>query len=67
VQHDEREERQPSRAGQGLEVPARLDDWGVEEIDAYIATLRAEILRAESVLGKRRSQRDAADAVFRRS
>lgn len=44
----------------------RLDPLGVEELDSYIAELRAEIARAEAEIGRKRGHRSAADALFRR-
>ena len=44
----------------------KLDGLGVEELEAYIAELRAEINRVEAEIGRKRGHRSAADAVFRR-
>ncbi|HZF74252.1 MAG TPA: DUF1192 domain-containing protein [Acetobacteraceae bacterium] len=46
-------------------TPPPLDSWGVEELRAYIATLRAEIGRAEAAIEARSRHRSAADAFFR--
>jgi len=45
--------------------PAVIDRWDVDELRAYIATLQAEIARAEREMGKRQAHRNAADAFFR--
>jgi uncharacterized small protein (DUF1192 family) len=47
-------------------APAALDGWGVQELRAYIETLRAEIARAEAAAAARETHRSAADALFRR-
>ncbi len=46
-------------------TPPPLDAWGVEDLRAYIATLRAEIARAEAAIESRNRHRSAADAFFR--
>ena len=43
----------------------KLDSLGVEELESYIAELRAEMARAEAEIGRKRGHRSAADAVFR--
>lgn len=43
-----------------------LDSLSVEELDAYIGELRAEIARVEADIGRKQSHRSAADAFFRR-
>lgn len=42
-----------------------LDRLGIEELEAHIALLRAEIARAEAEIARKRGLRSAADAVFR--
>jgi len=44
-----------------------LDPMGVEELHAYIASLRAEIARAEAEIGRKQGHRSAAESVFRKS
>jgi uncharacterized small protein (DUF1192 family) len=44
----------------------KLDTLGVAELEDYVAELRAEIVRAESEIGRKRGHRSAADAVFGR-
>ena len=46
-------------------TPPALDMWGVAELEAYIAELRAEIARAERDIAKKSSHRAAADAFFK--
>ncbi len=43
-----------------------LDSLSVEELDAYIVELRAEIARADADIARKQSHRSAADAFFRR-
>jgi len=47
-------------------TPQVMDMWGVAELQTYIAELRAEIARAEEVIGRKTSHRAAADAFFRK-
>ena len=44
-----------------------LDELGVGELEAYVADLRVEIARAEAAIGRKRSFRNHADAVFGRA
>jgi uncharacterized small protein (DUF1192 family) len=46
-------------------APLPLETMGVEELEAYIAGLRAEMARAEAELERKRRQREAAAALFR--
>lgn len=49
--------------------PARAKDlstWSVEELEAYIARLEAEIARARSAIEARQSVRGAAEAMFKK-
>ena len=50
---------------QTLERPA-FYEWGVAELETYIADLRAEILRAEAAIAGKTGHRAAAEAVFGR-
>jgi uncharacterized small protein (DUF1192 family) len=50
--------------------PARLtrlvlDSLGIEELNAYIAELREEIVRTEAEIARKQSHRSAADTFFR--
>lgn len=47
--------------------PLDLTTWSIEELDAYILRLRAEIERAQAAIEARRSVRSAAEALFRKS
>jgi uncharacterized small protein (DUF1192 family) len=42
-----------------------LDSLSVEELHAYIAELRGEIMRVEADIERKQSHRSAADAFFR--
>ncbi len=44
-----------------------LDALGVAELEAYIADLRSEIVRAEQEITRKQGHRAAADSVFKRS
>ena len=44
-----------------------LELYGVEELEARIALLEAEIARARAQIDKKRAGRAAADALFRAS
>jgi uncharacterized small protein (DUF1192 family) len=46
-------------------VTPPLDRLGVEELEAYIGELRAEIARAEGEIARKRSHRSAADSFFK--
>lgn len=48
-------------------APPVIDRWGVEELGAYIAELRAEIARAEREIAKRNASKAAADLFFKPS
>lgn len=55
--------------GQRLAEAARedLELYGIEELEARIALLEAEIARARAQIDKKRAGRAAADALFRAS
>ncbi len=46
-----------------LERPA-FYEWGVAELEDYIADLRAEIARTEAAIAGKTSHREAAESVF---
>ena len=46
--------------------PPDLATWSVEEVEAYIARLEAEIARARAAIESKRSIRGAADALFKK-
>ena len=45
--------------------PPDLATWSVEEVEAYIVRLRAEIERAEAAIKSKRSIRGAAESLFK--
>jgi len=45
--------------------PPDLTTWSVEELEAYIARLQSEIVRAREAIAARQSVRGAAEALFR--
>lgn len=46
--------------------PRDLSTWGVDELNAYIANLQAEIERAEVMIKSKQGHRSAADAFFKK-
>ena len=42
-----------------------LDDMGIAELEEYIAELKAEILRAEKEIEKKKAVRDRAASIFK--
>ncbi|MDT7951848.1 MAG: DUF1192 domain-containing protein [Acetobacteraceae bacterium] len=46
-------------------APLLLDRLGVEELERYIAELRAEIARAQAQIAAKRDHRSAADTFFK--
>jgi uncharacterized small protein (DUF1192 family) len=48
-------------------APVRnLDPLGVEELEAYVAELEAEIRRVKAEIEVKRKRRTGADAIFKR-
>lgn len=47
--------------------PADLSTWSVEELEAYIARLEAEIERARQAIEAKQSVRGAAEAFFKKT
>ncbi len=47
------------------EFPRKFEDMSIEEIEAYIVDLKAEILRAEGEIAKKKASMDAAASVFK--
>jgi uncharacterized small protein (DUF1192 family) len=45
--------------------PRNLEIMGIEELEAYIAELQAEIDRAQAAIDSRKKHRSAADALFK--
>jgi uncharacterized small protein (DUF1192 family) len=46
--------------------PPDLTNWSVEELEAYITRLQAEIERAKVAIEARQSVRGTAEALFRK-
>jgi uncharacterized small protein (DUF1192 family) len=46
--------------------PPDLSTWSVEEVEAYIARLGAEITRARAAIEAKQSIRGAAEALFKK-
>jgi uncharacterized small protein (DUF1192 family) len=57
--HDDLPQRKTSK-------PPDLTRWSVEELEAYIVRLQAEIERAKVAIEARQSVRGAAEALFKR-
>ena len=53
------------RPAQKLLIPPVLDMLGVEELNAYIADLNAEISRVKQAISAKQAHRDAAAAFFK--
>ncbi|OYY90473.1 MAG: hypothetical protein B7Y45_07605 [Sphingomonas sp. 28-66-16] len=64
----EPDENLPRRAGDPLDALARLvlDPYSVEELEARIVALEAEIVRTRAHLSRAVNHRASADALFRR-
>ena len=58
------EDDRPKRV-QRFDAP-NFDRWDVEELHDWIATLKAEIARAEAAIESKQAKRAAADAFFRK-
>ena len=50
------------RAGQ---IPADLQSWNIEDLQAYIERLKAEIARAEAKIKDKKAVGDAAASLFK--
>ncbi len=46
--------------------PKDLSGWNIEDLEAYIAAMEAEILRARDMIDKKRGVSSAAEALFKR-
>lgn len=61
-----RDEDEASRPrGPRVDTPP-LDPLGIEELQGYIAALRAEIARADAEIARKGAHRSAAEGFFRR-
>jgi uncharacterized small protein (DUF1192 family) len=47
-------------------APRDLSGWSVGDLEAYIASLQAEIERARQAIGAKQAQKAAADLFFRK-
>ena len=46
--------------------PKDLSNWSFEDLEAYIAAMEAEIVRAREVIAKKKGVASAADSLFKR-
>jgi uncharacterized small protein (DUF1192 family) len=46
--------------------PPDLASWSVEEVEAYIVRLEAEIVRARGAIASKQSIRGAAESLFKK-
>ena len=46
-------------------APKALQNWNVEDLEAYIARLEAEIIRVKSALDTKSAVADAAKGLFK--
>lgn len=46
--------------------PRDLSSWSVDDLNAYIANLQAEIERARGVIAGKQSHRASADSFFKK-
>nr|NIS39462.1 DUF1192 domain-containing protein [Desulfuromonadales bacterium] len=56
------EDLQPRKA---IEKPKDLDLMGVEELEAYLAELEAEMTLVRSKIGEKKSYREGASSLFK--
>ena len=56
------EDLQPRKA---IEKPKDLDLMGVEELEAYLAELEAEMTLVRSKIGEKKSYREGAASLFK--
>ena len=47
-------------------APKDLAAWNIQDLQAYIANLKAEIARCEEIIEKKNSLSSAADALFKK-
>ncbi len=46
--------------------PRDLSTWGVDELNAYVTNLSAEIERARAMIKNKQGHRSAADSLFKK-
>lgn len=61
MEDDEREPRK-SKANQ-----PDINGWSIEELEAYITHLKAEMVRAKAEIENKNSVRHAAEALFKKT
>lgn len=49
-----------------LKKPKDLSNWSLEDLEAYIAAMEAEIARARDSIASKKGVASAADALFKR-
>ena len=45
-------------------MPADMQSWNIEDLQDYIGTLEAEIVRVEALIAQKNQVRSAASALF---
>ena len=45
-------------------MPADMQSWNIEDLQAYIDTMRAEIARVEELIARKNQVQSAAAALF---
>ena len=60
MEHEDLEPRKQSKK------PKDLSTWSLEDLEAYIAAMEAEIVRTRAVITAKKGVASAADALFKR-
>ena len=47
-----------------LAMPADMQSWNIEDLQAYIDTMKAEIIRVEALIKQKNKVQSAAAALF---
>lgn len=55
-----------ARPKPALFTPPVLDKLSVDECEAYVAVLKAEIVRVEADMARKKAHKSAADALFKK-
>ena len=45
-------------------LPADMQRWNMEDLQAYVAAMRAEVTHVESMIAKKNKVQSAANALF---
>ena len=61
MMEDELEAMKPAAAS------AEMERWNIEDLEAYIARMKAEISRVEAIIDSKGSVNKAAEALFGKS